>query len=117
MRTLSLSAKYVGEICALSATAYGDDEDTASLNNPKRNQLYELLSGLSAEQKQELSALTWLGRGDFSEEGEAEFDRALQHARGFNGTDTAEYLIGKPLHTYLPLGLDRLKQFGYVLSE
>jgi len=51
-------------------------EDSA--DNPTRQELVDAINGLSDPERIELLALTWLGRGDYSQE---EWREALEEAR------------------------------------
>lgn len=64
--------------------------------------LWKLVRRLSHEQRCELEALTWLGRGDSSSWAEL-----VKHAQSFGDSPDAatSYICGKPLHDYLPRGL------------
>jgi hypothetical protein len=108
------------------------------VRDPDRIRLFKLVDDLPADQKQELAALVWLGRGDFiklpeprdyeeviedpDEEDKApepdpeEYERALQHARTFDGKHTALYLVSKPLSKYLNDAIPRLAQCNCELS-
>ncbi|HFD79759.1 MAG TPA: DUF3775 domain-containing protein [Gammaproteobacteria bacterium] len=67
---------------------------------------------LEPDQQQEVVALMWLGRGEFSA---GEWDAAVQEARDNWTEGTAEYLIAHPLLAdYLLEGLDML---GYSCEE
>jgi len=72
----------------------GDDRDVdildASLDNPTRKELFAAIRSLNEDQRIELLALMWVGRGDFSPE---EWDEASDR---HNGRE-AKYLIGTPL--------------------
>jgi uncharacterized protein DUF3775 len=75
-----------------------DDGDVAILEDTDDNPTWEELSGaldaLNDDQKIELLALMWLGRGDFDR---AEWPDALGQAREIHNTAETEYLIGTPL--------------------
>ena len=65
-----------------------------------------IVNDLEPDQQQEIVALLWMGRGDYSEE---EWDAALQQAQDSWNLRTAEYLIAHPhLPDYLIEGLDML---------
>jgi hypothetical protein len=85
-------------------------EDTA--DNPTEQELAAALDSLDEEQRTEILALMFVGRGDFDR---AEWRDALVQARDVqNGTETA-YLMGTPLLSdYLEAGLDAL---GYSLAD
>jgi hypothetical protein len=71
----------------------------ASLNNPPLRELKERVAALSPEARQELMALTWIGRGDYTA---AEWDAALDEAqRRANAGDVDDIAERAPLHDYL----------------
>lgn len=76
----------------------GDDRDVdildASLDNPTRKELFAAIRSLNEDQRIELLALMWVGRGDFSRE---EWDEALSTASDRHNGREAKYLIGTPL--------------------
>ncbi|KAB2698161.1 DUF3775 domain-containing protein [Brucella haematophila] len=76
----------------------GDDRDVdildASLDNPTRKELFAAIRSLNEDQRIELLALMWVGRGDFSPE---EWDEALSTASDRHNGREAKYLIGTPL--------------------
>lgn len=93
-----------------------DDNDVsileASGDNPTEQELAAALESLDDEQRIELLALMWLGRGDFERE---EWKEALAQARGVHNEHETDYLIGTPLLAdYLEIGLDVL---GYSLED
>jgi hypothetical protein len=67
-------------------------EDTP--DNPAREQLTEAIDALDPDQKIELLALTWLGRGDFAA---TEWRAALKQAREIRDEHETDYLVGTPL--------------------
>lgn len=70
------------------------------------------VNGLESDQQQELVALMWLGRGDYSAE---EWDDAVKTARDSWTKRTSEYLAATPLVAdYLEEGLSAL---GYGCGE
>ena len=75
-----------------------DDNDVAILeataDNPTRQELAAALDALNEDQKIEILALTWLGRGDFDP---GEWRDALAQAREIHNRTETEYLIGTPL--------------------
>ncbi len=81
-----------------SGSNASDDNEVAILeataDNPTRQELAAALDALNEDQKIEILALTWLGRGDF-DRGEWREARA-QAGEIHNATET-EYLIGTPL--------------------
>lgn len=67
-----------------------------------------IITDLEPDQQQQIVALLWLGRGDFSVE---EWEEAVDEATENWNENTAEYLIAHPLlPDYLTDGLD---QHGY----
>jgi hypothetical protein len=85
-------------------------EDTA--DNPTREELAGALDTLNEDQRIEIIALIWLGRGDFDR---AEWAAAVKQARELHGDITTEYLIGTPLLAdYLEEAISAL---GYSLED
>jgi len=71
-----------------------------------------IVDDLEPDQQQELVALLWLGRGDYSH---AEWADALALAADSSNSRTAEYLIAHPLLSdYLQTGLEA---FGTSCGE
>jgi len=63
-----------------------------------------IIADLDPDQQQEVVALLWLGRGDFSEE---EWKECVEQARDNWTPDTADFLIAHPvLADYLREGLE-----------
>lgn len=93
-----------------------DDRDVAILeaaaDNPTEEELSAALNTLDDEQRVELLALMWLGRGDFDR---GEWRAALAQAREVHDENETDYLVGTPLLAdYLEIGLDLL---GYSLED
>jgi hypothetical protein len=93
-----------------------DDSNVAILeaasDNPTRQELVAALDALNEEQKIELLALTWLGRGDFEK---SEWHAALAQARDIHSAVETDYLIGTPLLAdYLE---DAISVLGYSLEH
>lgn len=65
-----------------------------TIDNPTRHELAAALDALNDDQKIEILALTWLGRGDFDRAG---WQDALVQAREIHNAVETEYLIGTPL--------------------
>ncbi len=79
------------------------------LTHPKRKKFKEIVNALSKEERAELLALVWLGRGD---EGATlkDWESLIEHARNENDEGTAEYLIEKALLAdYIDRGLARME--------
>jgi len=73
----------------------------------RRVALVEYLDALSPDQRRELMALMWVGRGD------ADWAGAMRNARGLAPEGHVSYLTGKgPLGDYLTEGLVKLKSPG-----
>jgi hypothetical protein len=93
-----------------------DDKDVAILedtpDNPTREELTGALDGLDEEQRIELLALMWLGRGDFDRD---EWGDALSLAREVHTGRETEYLMGTPLLAdYLE---EAVAALGYSLED
>lgn len=87
-----------------------DDERSATLqespDNLTRDEIVAQLDDLEPDQKAELVALMWIGRGDMEPE---EWDEALEMAAERAENSTAEYLLTHPhVADYLDEGIDRL---------
>ena len=68
--------------------------------------MHRLINDLSLEQKKELSAIVWLGRGDYDS-----FEDAMENADSVvgDGQGTAGYLEGTDLAANISRGIDKLK--------
>jgi hypothetical protein len=97
--------------------ADGDDEGIAAIldetrSNPTYQELTGSINSLNDDERDEIVALTWLGRGDFST-GEWRQAKAAAHLR-HNGREAA-YLAGTPLLAdYLE---EAVSQLGYSLDD
>jgi hypothetical protein len=77
-----------------------------------RQELVDAINSLDDEQRIELLALTWLGRGDYGKE---EWRAALAEARRIHDAKEADYLVGTPLLAdYLE---EALAQLGYSIED
>jgi len=77
-----------------------------------QSEIKSKIQDLEPDQQVNLTALMWLGRGDFSTD---EWDKALQEAGDSWNERSADYLIGTPLVAdYLEEGLNLL---GYSCDE
>jgi hypothetical protein len=77
------------------------------LNDPLRDELKSLITGLSDQEKAELSALAWVGRGD---DPSRDFEDWLEYAKSFDQDNTFNYLSGiANLGGYLEEGLEQVK--------
>jgi Protein of unknown function (DUF3775) len=74
-----------------------DDERQILLDTPDNSTCEELrdaIDGLNIDEREELLALTWLGRGDYDA---ADWPEALRQARETRTATETEYLLGTPL--------------------
>ena len=89
--------------------AADDDEREILLDtpdNPTAQELRDALDGLNIDEREELLALLWLGRGDYDAQSWGE---ALRQARDTRTTTETEYLLGTPLlGDYLEEGVEAL---------
>lgn len=89
--------------------AADDDEREVLLDtpdNPTAQELRDALDGLNIDEREELLALLWLGRGDFDAQSWGE---ALQQARDTRTSTETDYLLGTPLlGDYLEEGVEAL---------
>lgn len=80
-------------------------------DDPVRAELFAFINGLNDDEKVDLVALVWLGRGD----GDAEDWAELRAQAAANNHRTAHYLLGIPLvGDFVEEGLEQL---GGSLSE
>ncbi|WP_374650607.1 DUF3775 domain-containing protein [Dongia sp.] len=95
----------------------GDDEEIddileATRSNPTYQELVGALRSLNDDERDEIIAMTWIGRGDFSKD---EWDAALTEARNRHNGREVRYLVGTPLLAdYLE---EAAAQLGYSLEE
>ena len=93
-----------------------DDNEVAILeataDNPIQQELSAALNALDDEQRIEILALMWLGRGDFDR---GEWRAALAQAREIHNAHETSYLLGTPLLAdYLEEGIAAL---GFSLQD
>lgn len=93
-----------------SAAEASEDQDIAILearrSNPTYDELVAAIRDLNVDERTELIALCWLGRGDFTAD---EWADALAEATERNRGGAARYLTGMPLlGDHLEEGLDML---------
>ncbi|HXC91671.1 MAG TPA: DUF3775 domain-containing protein [Stellaceae bacterium] len=97
------------------SNAADDDERQILLDtpdNPTAQELRDAIEGLNLDEREELLALLWLGRGDYDAQGWRE---ALRQARDAASSTEADYLLGTPLlGDYLEEGVEAL---GLSLEE
>jgi Protein of unknown function (DUF3775) len=86
-----------------------DDERQILLDtpdNPTEQELRDAIDGLNLDEREELLALMWLGRGDYTAE---DWSEARRQARDTRTATEADYLLGTPLLAdYLEEGIDAL---------
>jgi hypothetical protein len=83
-----------------------------TISNPTYQELMGSLESLNDDERDEVVALTWLGRGDYAKD-EWRQAKAAAHLR-HNGREAA-YLAGTPLLSdYLE---EAVSQLGYALEE
>src|ERR1700761_6632850 len=81
-------------------------EDKAS--DPTRQELYDAIRGLNADQRIELIALAWVGRGTYDIE---EWDEALDTAQAEYCNLPAHFLMSMPLlGDYIEAGLEEFDE-------
>ena len=89
--------------------AADDDERQILLDtpdNPTAQELRDAIDGLNIDEREELLALMWLGRGDYDAQG---WSDALAQARETRSSTETEYLLGTPLlGDYLEEGVEAL---------
>lgn len=93
-----------------SGSNQADDAGVAILedtpDNPVLEELTNVLNDLNVDEQDELLALMWVGRGDFSR---AEWRDALKLAHQRRNERETRYLIGTPLlGDYIAQGLEEL---------
>jgi hypothetical protein len=77
-----------------------------TLDNPTEQELRDAIDGLNVDEREELLALVWVGRGDYSAESWSE---ALRQARDSGNAAETDYLLGTPLlAAYLEAGIEAL---------
>lgn len=106
-------------------TATGSDDAAASMiddgmlgvldsesDDATEEELRAFIDGLNVDERVELVALAWIGRGSFAAD---EWRQAVRDARHAHGADSADYLLGLPLlGDYLA---DGLAEFGHTCDE
>lgn len=79
-------------------------------DNPVEQELRAALAGLNVDERLDLLALDWLGRGDFTS-----FEEARKAAEDLSELHVARYLVGTPkLGDYIE---EALSQLGYSLED
>ena len=81
-------------------------------DHPARAELTAFIENLNDDEKAELVALVWLGRGDYTVE---DWGEAVREAQSRRQNPTSDYLLGTPL---LPDLLEEgLAQFGLTCTD
>lgn len=93
-----------------------DDGDRAVLSDyaddPTGEELSEVIASLNDDERDELVALVWIGRGVFQKE---EWAQALAQARSELDRPAVEYLMGEPLlGDFLE---EAISELGYSLED
>lgn len=114
---IAKAREYDAEVPADPGAASGsnptDDGSRAILadtpDNPTEQELRDAIEGLNLDERQELLALLWLGRGDFDAVG---WPDALRQARATMDESETDYFLGTPLLAdYLEEGVAALGLF------
>jgi hypothetical protein len=83
---------------AVSGSDAADDDERQILldtpDNPSNQELRDAIDSLNVDEREELLALMWLGRGDYGAES---WPEALRQARETRTASETDYLIGTPL--------------------
>ena len=83
---------------AASGSDAADDDERQILldtpDNPTAQELRDAIESLNIDEREELLALVWLGRGDYDAQS---WPEALQQARDSGNAHEASYLLGTPL--------------------
>lgn len=121
MKTLSIPMSVLQELIKLKREYAAKSPETGQLlsladlpdNFPDKIhiQIYDIIHDLPVDQKQELAALIWTGRGEF----QGDFPSALDYA-ATNGVLDESYLGGKPLQLYLPRAIEAVRAEGYEIN-
>jgi hypothetical protein len=111
--TMKLTKSTIDKIAAMASDYYGDE----GRSDAKRLILYKAIRDLSVDERGELRALMWLGRGDAEEN---EWESLLQDSTSQSAVDGADadgsYIGGKKfLAEYLRDGLLKLEAAGFVV--
>jgi hypothetical protein len=125
MKTLEISLHILDKIVNLDKKLHAEDkepdkaEEGSSVENNKKwfnsadkLELSRLMERLPLNQKQELTAIVWMGTKNFED-----FESAFKQATTFDEEGTIEYLSGKPLYEYIPDGVNALKSEGISINK
>ena len=90
-------AEVPAEPDAVTGSDPPDDDERQILletpDNPSEQELRDAIDGLGPPERQELLALTWLGRGDYDAQS---WPEALREAGNTMNTNVTDYLVGTP---------------------
>ena len=80
--------------------------------DPLQTELNAILKSFDTEQRREMSALMWMGRGDFES-----YDDAYNYAKDFDNQPEqfVVYVKEKPLFEYIPAGIEALENEGFKI--
>jgi hypothetical protein len=103
-------AEVPSESDAEEGSDQADDDERQILldtpDNPTAQELRDAIDGLNIDEREELLALLWLGRGDYDAQSWGE---ALRQARETRTSTETDYLLGTPLlGDYLEEGVEAL---------
>lgn len=71
-----------------------EEDSSAPSESPEYEQLKEYIRNLNEDERVELVALTWIGRGTYTAD---DWDEAVEVARDEHAKNAARYLLGQPL--------------------
>jgi len=114
---IAKAREYGAEVAPADGGAGSDDDGTsdildATVDNPTREELVAAIEGLNEDERVDLLALAWMGRGDFSK---AEWSEALAQARRSHDKREPEYLASTPLFAdYLE---EALTELGFAAED
>lgn len=93
----------------LSLAAQAQDSTSEELaGDSVYQELKSVINGMNVEERSELVALMWVGRGTYTK---SEWDSAVDDARDASNDHTAEYLMGAPLlPDFLTEGLSMMRE-------
>jgi hypothetical protein len=99
--------KYPGPVISMADI---DLEDY--FRDPYSDKVAATIAALPKTEQLEIAALTWVGRGTSSD-----FKSAFDHAKDVaNDDDWPLYLAEKPLHKFLPEGVQKAAAEGFTLA-
>ena len=123
MPKLHIAISQLNKLSRLSGNMYGQSADSDEiksladfgdvpiLQDPVFRTMGRMISDFTEDQKEELLTLIWIGRGTA-----LDFAQGMQSASVMRGDNIAEYLYGRPLHKYIPAGVEKLQQQGFEIT-